>query len=124
MAAYDSDYLRASVGDVLVRGMAKMVVVDPEDSVDFLGHYLLSYVGMKQMEHQRQGSDPEELARIQRKRVGLRIASYLPVSPREDAKRPLCLTPQKRWTSRKRQRPGFAKRKKLSATLWRTRSGR
>ena len=47
---HDADYLKRTVGDALVKGMTEMVVAQPEDSVDFLGHFLLNYVKVKEAE--------------------------------------------------------------------------
>ena len=47
-ATHDADFLKRTVGDALVRGMTRMVLEQPEDSVDFLGHFLLDHVEAKQ----------------------------------------------------------------------------
>lgn len=38
---HDTAYLQTLVGDALARGVATTVVNQPNDPVDFLGHWLL-----------------------------------------------------------------------------------
>lgn len=40
----DAEYLKANVGDVLAAGLTAVVLDQPEDSVDYLGRWLLKYV--------------------------------------------------------------------------------
>jgi hypothetical protein len=43
-AKFDSDFLKATVGDVLAKGVAATVEAQPEDPVEYLARYLLRYV--------------------------------------------------------------------------------
>jgi hypothetical protein len=40
----DAEYLKSNVGEVLANGLTAVVLNQPEDSVDFLGRWLLNYV--------------------------------------------------------------------------------
>jgi hypothetical protein len=46
----DSSYLKKSVGDALSTGLAAIAVQQPNDSVEFLGNFLLNYVETKRGE--------------------------------------------------------------------------
>ena len=41
---YDFAYLKETVGDPLTKALAKLALMQPEDPVDFVGHYLLNHV--------------------------------------------------------------------------------
>jgi hypothetical protein len=49
----DNDYLKASVGPALSAALTSLAVIQPADSVDFLGSYLLTYVKTKEGEAAR-----------------------------------------------------------------------
>ncbi len=40
----DTEYLKANVNVALMEGLASMAIDRPDDSVDYLGKYLLQYV--------------------------------------------------------------------------------
>eukprot|EP00636_Phaeomonas_parva_P000897 CAMPEP_0118863280 /NCGR_PEP_ID=MMETSP1163-20130328/8210_1 /TAXON_ID=124430 /ORGANISM="Phaeomonas parva, Strain CCMP2877" /LENGTH=518 /DNA_ID=CAMNT_0006797269 /DNA_START=66 /DNA_END=1622 /DNA_ORIENTATION=+ len=67
MSAHDSDYLKRTVGDALVQGMTKMVVAQPDDAVEFLGHFLLNYVKNKEAEVERLDRKAGEIAELEEK---------------------------------------------------------
>ncbi|GMH59033.1 hypothetical protein TL16_g13059 [Triparma laevis f. inornata] len=46
----DSEYLKSTVGPAMTSAMASLVVEQPNDAVEYLGTYLLSYVKAKEME--------------------------------------------------------------------------
>lgn len=41
---FDSDFLKATVGDALAKGVAATVEAQPDDPVEYLARYLLRYV--------------------------------------------------------------------------------
>merc|ERR1719424_1320923 len=48
MSLADTDYLKSHVGDALTQGLSAIAVKQPDDPVEFLGNFLVSYVDTKQ----------------------------------------------------------------------------
>eukprot|EP00949_MAST-11_sp_MAST-11-sp1_P000831 g831.t1 len=46
----DAEYLKLHVGDALAKGLAQVVVNQPNDGVDFLGNFLIKYAETKEKE--------------------------------------------------------------------------
>ncbi|DBA03368.1 TPA: hypothetical protein N0F65_004645 [Lagenidium giganteum] len=70
---FDYGYLKSTVSAPLTEAMAQLAVAQPEDPVDFLGHYLLKYVD-NEIEKQQQ----QERAKQPRSTMRIDPSSYMP----------------------------------------------
>jgi hypothetical protein len=50
----DADYLKRTVGDILVEGIAAVVEAQPSDPVDYLGKWLLHQLELQEVKKQRE----------------------------------------------------------------------
>jgi hypothetical protein len=69
----DADYLKSTVSDALVQGLATVVESNPHDPVDFLGNYLLQFVATKQLEAKLAAED--EQFEVDKKEAAARAAA-------------------------------------------------
>ncbi len=48
----DAQYLKINVNDAVIEALTSMAVSQPEDGVEYLGKYLLSYVSRRQLQQE------------------------------------------------------------------------
>jgi len=69
--ALDAEYLQGSVGDALTAGLANVVIKKPQDSVEFLGRFLIAFADNEdRKETQNQQREIAEATGVAAKETG------------------------------------------------------